>query len=392
MKKKTISVVGKGTAGSQAIIHFYRFLPENTELVWYFDPNKPAQSVGEGSTIELARNLYHNMNFFGSDLKKVNGTFKTGIYKENWGRTGAPFFHNFVPPFAAYHFSATELQKYIYDFMKDKIKIVEEDVDYKKIDSDFVLNASGVSKNFDDFHTSKYIPVNSAYVVQCNWDIPRFDYTLAIAGKHGWIFGIPLQNRCSIGYIYNNEISTEEDIAEDIQKIFKDYNLTPSSEPNKLSFKNYYRKNNYESNGKISHTGNASFFLEPMEATSIATMDKIQRASYDIFTGQKTVSQANAEYLKLMNQTELVLMMHYAAGSKFKTDFWEYAQDLGIKKFKDSSNDLEFNKMYKIAKEIKEMRFAHTVNDTMEYGPWWSGSFSQNLRGLDLFDTLDKIF
>lgn len=388
MKKERIAVVGKGTAGSQSVIHFNRFLPD-VEIVWYFDPNKPTQSVGEGSTVELPRNLYLNMGFFGSDLKKINGTFKTGIYKENYGPSGKPFFHNFQPPFSAYHFSATELQKYVYDFMKDKIKIVEEDVDYRDIDSNFIVNASGSPKDFKDFNISQYIPVNAAYVVQCNWDLPRFDYTLAIAGKHGWIFGIPLQNRCSIGYIYNNSISTEEEIAEDIQEIFKRYNLTPSSAPNKLSFNNYYRKNNYENNGRVSHTGNASFFLEPMEATSIGTMDRIQRATYDIWTGQKTAARANAEYLKLMDQTELILMLHYAAGSKFKTSFWEQAQDLGIKKLKDSASDLEFKKMYKAAKEIKEMRFAYGRDNVTEYGPWWLGSLAQNLQGLDLFDTID---
>ena len=391
MKKKRVAVVGKGTAGSQGVLHFFRYL-EDVEIVWYFDPARPTQSVGEGSTLELPSNMYNDIGFFNNDLKKVNGTFKTGIYKENWGLKNKEFFHHFPPPNASYHFSAVELQDYIHNFMKDKVEIVEKDVDYTQIDADFILNASGKPSSFDRFNTSNYIPVNAAYVVQCAWDYPAFDYTLCIAGKHGWIFGIPLQNRLSIGYIYNETISKEEDLLEEVAEIFDRYGLAPTKEPNRLSFSNYFRKTNYENQGRVVHTGNASFFLEPLEATSIGTMDRIQRAAFDIWTGAKTSFQANKEYLDLMHKTELVIMLHYAAGSKFGTDFWRHAEALGIKKLKDSSNDYEFNKLYKTIRNIEEMRFAPDPNQLPDYGPWWAGSFVQNLHGLDLFDRMDKIF
>ena len=391
MKKSRISVVGKGTAGSQAILHFNNFLPE-AELVWYFDPNRPTQSVGEGSTLELPNNLFFNLGFFATDLERVNGTFKTGIYKENWGKSENSFFHNFPPPQSAYHFSAVELQDYIYEVMKNKIKIVEEEVDYKNIDSDFIINASGKPNSFENFNLSEYIPVNAAYVVQCDWESPSFDYTLCVAGKHGWIFGIPLQNRLSVGYIYNAQISKEEDLLDEVSEIFNRYKLSPTKEPNRLSFSNYFRKKNYEEMGRIAHTGNASFFLEPLEATSIATMDRIQRAAFDIWTGQKSHNQANKEYLQFMDRTEFVIMMHYAAGSRFDTDFWNHAEDLGLKKLKESSNDYDFNQLYKTIRNTKEMRHSPTSDQLPDYGPWWPGAFVQNLHGLGLFDRMDSIF
>jgi hypothetical protein len=390
MPKKRIAVVGKGTAGSQSLIHFARFFP-NDEVVWYFDPNKPTQAVGEGSALEFPRNLYNNLGFFHNDLKAVNGNFKTGIYKENWGTTTKSFFHHFPPPNVAYHFNAVELQDYIYNLMKDKVTIVEDDVDYKTIDADFILNASGKPSSLDQFEESRYIPVNAAHVVQCKWDYPRFDYTLAIAGKHGWIFGIPLQNRCSVGYIYNKDISSEDDLQEDLDAIFKEYGLIPSSEPNRLSFNNYYRKENYEDFGRIAHNGNASFFLEPLEATSVGTMDRIQRTAFDIWNLRKSPEQANQEFQELMHQTELILMLHYAAGSPFKTKFWEFAKERGLKKIEDSKDDYKFRTIYNISKQLPEMRFAPTADQISDYGPWWAGSFSQNLRGLGLFNTIDGI-
>ena len=391
MKKRRVAVLGKGTAGTQALIHFNRFL-EGVEIVWYFDPKKPAQSVGEGSTLDFPTNLYHNLGFFHEDLKRVNGTFKTGIYKENWGSLDQSFFHHFNPPDAAYHFSAVELQDYIYEKMKDVVTVVEGSVELEDVDADFILDSSGRPENFSDFEISEYIPVNAARVVQCAWDYPRFDYTLTIAGKHGWIFGIPLQNRCSIGYIYNKDISNEEDLLEEMNEIFDKYNLVPSSEPNNLSFKNYYRKQNYSRGGSVVHNGNASFFLEPLEATSVGTMDMINRMAFDVWTGSRPVNEANEEYLKFLRQTEFVIMMHYAAGSSFKTDFWDFAEERGIKKLESSTDDQELRKVLNTALEVKESRFAPGTNTVPEYGPWWIGSFIENINGLGLNDKIIKIF
>jgi len=388
LSKKRIAVIGKGTAGSQAAAHFNRFFPDD-EIVWYFDSNKPVQSVGEGSTLELPRNLYNNIGFFNSDLKKVNGNFKTSIYKENWGSLGNKFFHDFPPPQTSYHFSATELQDYVHEYLKDKVKIIDQNVNPKEVDADFILNASGKPDSFDDYYISEYIPVNAAHVVQCPWNYPRFDYTLTMARKHGWVFGIPLGNRCSIGYIYNKDINSVEDLQEEMHEIFEEYDLSPAEGANNLSFNNYCKKENFEMSGRIASSGNSSFFLEPLEATSIGTMDFIQRLAFDVWNGTKKYTNANDEYLRFMHETELVLMLHYAAGLPFDTAFWREANKKGLDKIKNSAQDHSFKEMYGVARKHKEMRFA--PQDYPPYGPWWSGSFVQNLHSLDLFDTIDQI-
>ena len=391
MKKKRIAVIGKGTAGSQAVAHFSRFFP-NEEVVWYYDPNKPVQSVGEGSTLALPRNLFDNINFSHRNLKDIDGTFKVGIYKENWGTENKSFFHDFPPPSLGYHFNAVKLQDYVQNFVKDRVSIIEKAVDYNNVDADYVFNASGAPKNFDDFYTSEYIPVNSAYITQCYWDYPRFDYTLTIASKYGWIFGIPLQNRCSIGYMYNSNINTKEEVAEDVKKIFEEYKLTPSETVSNLNFKNYYKKNNYENNGRLIHSGNSSFFLEPIEATSIGVMDEIQRSAFDIWSGNKGAEYSNIQYLEQLKQIEFIIMMHYAAGSPFKTDFWEYAQERGIKKIESTKGDSKMQSMYRSIKDIPAMNLARYLPNFSEYGLWWPGSFVQNVKGLGLTQTMNRIF
>ena len=88
---------------------------------------------------------------------------------------------------------------------------------------------SGSPKSIQDknFIPRKHTPVNSAIVLQCKWNHPKFLYSLTFAKEHGWLFGIPLTNRCAIGYVYNNKMSSEEDIMEDVQDVLNEFKLKP---------------------------------------------------------------------------------------------------------------------------------------------------------------------
>ena len=105
----------------------------------------------------------------------------------------------------------------------------------------------------DNFCSTK-IPVNNAYVTQCNWGNIRLDHSLTIARPYGWVFGIPLQNRVSIGYLFNDKFNTVEDIKEDVKYIFERFNLTPTDKTNHIKFSNYYRKENFTN--KMAYAGN----------------------------------------------------------------------------------------------------------------------------------------
>jgi hypothetical protein len=192
--------------------------------------------------------------------------------------------------------------------------------------------------------------------------------------------------------MYNSDINTKEEIAEDVKKIFEEYNLNPSETTASLKFKNYYKKNNYENNGRLIHSGNSSFFLEPLEATSIGVMDDIQRSAFDIWSGNKGAEYSNLEYLEQLGQIEFMIMMHYAAGSPFKTDFWEYAQERGIKKMENNKGDSKMQSIYRSIKDIPTMNLARNLPTYSQYGQWWPGSFIQNIKGLGLTQTMDKLF
>lgn len=384
MSRKKLVVLGRGTAGAQAMAHYHRWMP-NCDFEWHFDPNIPTQPVGEGSLLSLPKNLTRSLGFGYRDLKHIDGTFKIGIYKEGWGTQGTEFFHDFPPSEVAYHFNAIRLQDFVFDKLKDKVKIVETNETAQDIDADFVMDCSGRPKSYDAFDMSEHINVNAVHVTQCFWDYPRFQYTLNIARPYGWVFGIPLENRCSVGYMYNKDINTLEEVKEDVKYIFEKYNLTPSDTTNSFSFFSYTRKKNYE--GRIAYNGNASFFLEPLEATSLGVMDDIQRNAFDFWTGVKTETQVEQEYKTSLKEIEVFLMMHYLDGSPFKTKFWDFAKERAEKCFANINQDKSFVSIYQKTRHLRDLLECVKLSDT--YGQWWAHSFVQNITGIGLYNTLD---
>lgn len=370
---KRIAIIGKGTAGVLSALHMSTYA-DKCEFDWYYDDTIPTQAVGEGSTLVLPKNLRDTIDFGHYDLDKIDGSFKLGIYKKNWGGSGE-FMHPFRPPDISYHFNALKLQEFLFDKIKDRFKHYSANVDAKDVDADFVMDCSGKPSDYDEFETAEYIPVNSVHVTQCNWDYTRFQYTLAIARPYGWVFGIPLATRCSIGYMYNNNFNTLDEVKEDVQHVLKEFNLVGSKE-NSFSFNNYYRKQNFSNDGRIAYNGNASFFLEPLEATSIQMIDYIQRMAFDIWNNTITVDYANSRYHNLIREIRNMIMLHYSVGSKFNSPFWDYAIKQGRECVMSLETDARFRE---ILNNLNN--FNYNIED---YGTWTIPSFKVNLTELGL--------
>ena len=217
---KKIAIIGNGTAGCLTASHFNRYSID-TEIEWYFDPNIKPQAVGEGSLIDLPVDLNASLEFSMSDLYSLDGTIKTGIRKIDWAGVDS-FDENFTFGKHGMHFNAVQLQDFILKKLQleGKIKIIESNVTHNQIDSDHIIDCSGFPRDFSQYVESEYIPVNSAHVTKCFWDYPKFNHTLTIARPYGWVFGIPLQNRCAIGYMYNSNINSLEEIKKDVLNIF----------------------------------------------------------------------------------------------------------------------------------------------------------------------------
>lgn len=384
MKNKKLSIIGKGTVGCLAVAHFLRYT--DWEINWVYDPAIPAAAVGEGTSLIFPKELIKLFNWQHDTLYKIQGTVKQGIYKENWG-VGNKFLHPFPIDSVGMHLSAVSFQNEVFDSLTGhpRVQVSEQTViDYDQLDSDFVMVCSGSQKELDNSYDKKiHIPVNAAYVTQCYWDYPKFTHSLTLARPWGWIFGIPLQKRCAIGYLYNKNITNLDVIKEDVKAIFHQYDLNPSNNTNHIHFNNYAKKNNFSE--RVAFNGNASFFLEPLEATSTGIAAYINRYAWDTWNNSISVTDANTWYNKEISDTESMICLHYMAGSTFDTEFWTHA-----KKIAEEKIELEFQEGSDFSTFAMNSLNVRNINDpsNRNVGSWPELSYHTNITQLGLGNKL----
>jgi len=391
-----IAIIGRGTAGAMTATHFLTWLPD-IELHWYFDPNTQPQAIGEGTTIDFSRSLKDTLQFGYKDLKEIDGTVKLGTVKKDWGGRKNEFYCDFWYG-TAYHFSAPKLQDFLYDKIKSQknVFIHEGNFTHDEIDADYIIDCSGVPKVWDDHLVAENIPINAVHVTQCHWKGNResFNHTQLIAKEHGWVFMVPLENRCAVGYLYNHDINNVEEIISDKNSIFDEYDIIPTETENNFQFKNFYRKENFTE--RVAYSGNASFFFDPLEATSFAAMNQIQRETFDIITAGKPLDVANRDYHAYLKGIEAMICLHYMSGSAYDSPFWNNAVECGERVFTGLKDDTEFlmiyNSIKNYDKEYKtEFKFNHLGHQPQEYGTWPVWLWHYNMKQLNVWDKISHI-
>lgn len=392
--KKRIIVIGGGTIGCLTVIHFIN--DSTKEITWYRDPLSNTQSVGEATTLAVPRLLHNNLNFHPyKDFSLIDGNLKRGIRKLNWGETSlGDYTHFFGLSEHGIHFNAVKFQNLIYQKLKHRVNVIEEKAPpYSNIEGDYIIDCSGSPKDYSEFNLANQIPVNSAYVVDCPWDYPEYDYSFHIALSHGWVFCIPLKNRMSVGYMYNSSQTTLQEIKKDINQVFKNLKLSPSQNITQWNFKNYYRKQNFTE--RVCYNGNSSFFLEPLESTSTAFAIRVNRTLDKFLNKEISLHQANESYENEIIDIQRMISLHYISGSKFNTPFWDFATSINEKFFKESLNKGKYNfkKIYlESSKFINSKNLGLNFNGPPEaYGTWGINNYIQNIEGLNLTKKLNKL-
>lgn len=375
-----IAVIGKGTAGSLAYNHFGYYT--DYEIDVYFDSSKKEQSVGEGTTIAVPRTLHYTTGFEFHNLDLIDGNYKNAIKYINWVEND--FHHTFEAPAMSMHFNAVKLQEYLESKNLNRVNFIDTNIsNLQDLDADFVIDCSGTPQNFDEYEYAEYIPVNAALVKQCHWEYPKFDTTHCIASEWGWIFVIPLKNRVSFGYLYNDKITDVKIVREQLNEVIDNYKYTPKDKELTLNFNNYYRKNNFYKNK--AYNGNASFFLEPMEATSLTTVDNINRKIFDLINQPETVYDANNWYSRTFKELQDIIVMHYLGATKYDNEFWTYAKQLAEECLSDTSKT---SRVYKeVLRNINNKKFDLNI----DYGVWRMHSFNQNINNMKLLNKLKKL-
>ena len=377
---KKITVVGRGTVGA---ISAAQLLSEtDAEIEWLFDSTIPTAAVGEGTTLMVPKMLSRALDWDTSDLYDIGGTAKLGIWKENWG-SGNKFLHPFPVGSHGMHMCATDLQKKIFEQLagNKRLTIRDEYVsDPHDVDSDGVLVCSGSPENMKDFDTLESVAVNACYVTQCYWDGPKFSHTLTIARPYGWVFGIPLQNRCSIGYLFNKDINELDHVIADVQEVFAQFGLQPSDETNFIKFRSYRRKDNFQ--GKVVYNGNSSFFVEPLEATSTSSTIYLTNMAGHYWRSPKSFYQER--YDTMISDVAKMIALHYIKGSIFDTKFWDHAKAISADYLRKelTRGDNFYNMVY------------GCLNGRLsggEVGTWSGSSFRVNIKKLGIREALTDL-
>lgn len=384
---KKIAIVGRGTVGCMAVAHFLKWT--DWQIDWIYDPLILPAVVGEGTTLTFPRSLSENLSLDNGNMFALKATPKLGISKRNWG-DGKEFNHSFAMGQSGIHFDAVVFQDYIFNNLcnNPRLKLIEKNIEVSDIDADHVMVCSGTPNSFEhEYKLVENIPVNACFVSQCPWESPTFNHTLTYAMSWGWVFGIPLQHRCAIGYVYNDKFASEAQVKNEVQDVLNELNLVPAIQRS-IKFNNYYRANNFSN--RVIYNGNASFFLEPLEATSTHFAQMINRMAIDVFKHNMDYNHyGNQRYLAEINDIESMICLHYFAGSVFKNDFWSYAEGLADKKITAViSTSNPFSNMVKTAINATHVAFGEGSDDV---GTWPLRSFKININGLGVENKLKHL-
>jgi hypothetical protein len=320
-----ITILGKGNAGVLSALHFSKYTqnlknPPKIELI--HDKEISPVPVGQATNLTVTKLLWDCLGTSYINEQDFSFTEKTGIMYENWGKKNKKIWHPFPVGNFAFHFNPSEFQNYVINQL-DKVKVIEKNIpDYDKIDTDFIIDCRGTPKDLSNYH-NLINPLNHVLLAKLP---PKKDYvkwTRTIATPDGWCFYIPLKDRISLGYNFNSGITSIEKAKEN----FKKY-LDVDEIHNDFSYKQYLAKNPIIDN-RVFLNGNRLFFLEPLEATAVASYVEWNRKIFDcVINKYKTQDQIIKEFKTYINQIQNFILYHYKNGSIYNTKFWKYAKKL----------------------------------------------------------------
>ena len=150
----------------------------------------------------------------------------------------------------------------------------------QRIEAELVIDARGFPRElsddiqgFDsrsvDFCSFDWVTTNSALVTKTPSTF-KSTITRAVARKLGWVFCIPLAKETSFGYVYNSELTSQDEASEDFHRFLSKQNVTTYRNFRPLTFPNFGRRDIFQ--GRVFHIGNCASFLEPLEATAIGVV------------------------------------------------------------------------------------------------------------------------
>ena len=319
-KNKKLAVIGAGNAGCITALHFKRHLPDLEIDLYHDSKHHPIERVGQGTITNVTRLISDTLGFTWYD-NKIGATLKTGILYKNWGTKKDQFFHDFYSMCnVAIHFTPKKLSDAVLSSGLFNVKEEEINDPEKEIDADFIIDCRG-RKNIDKDNINKLVnPLNSVLLTS----LPKKDmiWTEAQATPNGWTFVVPVEDKLSLGYLYNCDLTSKEEAVKDFQERFGVEEIEHS-----MKFDNYCSFNPFVGERTLLN-GNQCAFIEPLEATAVGLYLWIARIGFDRFIYKVDVPQCLKILHKEVSTIEQFILWHYKTGSKFNSPFWSHVKEI----------------------------------------------------------------
>jgi len=251
-------------------------------------------------------------------------------------------------PVVQYHFNTHKLNNYLTDKCLERgIDIVNDEITEVFTCNGQITALKGVNNNYNhDFYVdctgfkqllisdlgatwkshSKYLKMKSAIVFPTKYDtdvIPM--WTRAKALDYGWMFTIPVWDRCGNGYIYDSDYITAEQAQEEVEnflgykiEVGKQINFDPGA-LDKCWI------------GNCCAIGLSASFVEPLEASSIGTsiQQSFLLAEKIINYNQNSIDSYNEIVEEIIINIRDFIVLHYLCGRE-TSDFWKDIKQLPI--------------------------------------------------------------
>ena len=318
--KNKLAIVGAGNAGCISALHWRLYEPDLEIDLYHDSVHHPIERVGQGTTIPVTGLISTclNFNWFNNP---IGATLKTGILYKNWGTKKDHIFHDFYSmDQVSIHYTPKKLSDAV--LSSGKFNVIEQKITdpEKEIDADFIIDCRGRKARDKDNLDTIINPINSVLLAS----LPKRDllWTEAQATPNGWTFVVPVEDKLSLGYLYNADLTSKEEATKDFQERFGVKEIEHS-----MKFDNYCSFNPFVGERTLLN-GNQCAFIEPLEATATGLYLYIARVGYDRFINKVDIPQCLHLLHKEVDTIANFVLWHYKTGSKFDSPFWNYVKTL----------------------------------------------------------------
>jgi len=157
-------------------------------------------------------------------------------------------------------------------------------------------------------------------------DEPILPYTTAETMDSGWCWQIEHEHQINRGYVYCSRFISDDQARDE----FLRKNPKIGKEPRFVKFQSGGYKRNWV--GNVVGVGNASGFVEPLEATALGilvlTINSIAELLREGFLSDGLRSAHNGLVRELWEETRDFLALHYKCNTRLDTEFWQHCREV----------------------------------------------------------------